>query len=203
VDPIAAAPDAALDGRVQRTIRSRAAVVDAILDLLVEGNPQPTAQQVSDRSGVSMRSIFRLFDDMASLHRAAAARQAERLVAMFVPLSDEGPLAARIEALAGHRADVYEAITPVRRAAVRLAATSPHIAAELSRVAGMFRGQVASTFRAELAGAGPEVLDAVDLVASWEAWERLRVVQGLSVPAATATLAAALAALLGPTAGTT
>lgn len=171
-------------------------MVEAILDLLVEGHPRPTAQQVSERSGVSMRTIFRLFDDMASLHQAAIDHQAHRVMALLVPLTDAGPLADRIGALVASRSTVFEAISPVRRAAVRLSATSPPIAAELARAAELFRGQAASTLRAELAGAGPEVLDAVDLATSWEAWERLRTVQGLSVAEATRVVTRSLTALL-------
>jgi len=189
--------DDTIDGRVQRAVRSRAAVVDAVLDLLGEGVARPTAEQVAARSGVSMRTIFRLFDDMGSLHRAAAARQFGRLDALMADLSDGGPLDGRIDALVANRADVYEAVSPVRRAANRLAATSPEIAAELARVAGLLRAQAAGTFRAELAGAGPGVLDAVDLLTSWEAWERLRSSQGLPVAQATAVIRHGLAELLG------
>jgi TetR/AcrR family transcriptional regulator, regulator of autoinduction and epiphytic fitness len=189
---------ATADGRVLRRERSRTAVVDAILDLLVEGHPRPTAQQVSERSGVSMRTIFRLFDDMASLNQVAIGRQAERVMALVVPLTDTGPLADRIDALVTSRATVYEAITPVRRAAVRLSATSPEIARGLGQAAELFRAQVASTLGPELADRGPAVLEAVDLVTSWEAWERLRTTQGLAVPEAVQVVTGMLFALFAP-----
>jgi AcrR family transcriptional regulator len=171
-------------------------VVDAILDLLVEGETRPTAQQVSDRSGVSMRTIFRLFDDMTSLHQAAIERQAERIVALMVPLTETGPLAERVDALVASRSTVYESISPVRRAAVRLAATSPTIASELGRAAALFRAQVADTLRPEIDGRDPAALDAIDVVTSWEAWERLRTTQGLSVTEAGAVVRHTLVALL-------
>ncbi|HET6950457.1 MAG TPA: hypothetical protein VFI47_08780 [Acidimicrobiales bacterium] len=189
-----------VDGRVQRGLRSRNAVLDAILDLLGEGSTLPTAQMVSDRSGVSVRTIFRLFDDMASLHQAAAARQAERLRSLVVPLAGDGPVADRIAALVRNRADVYEAISPVRRAAVRLADTSPAIALELGWAHALFRRQVAGTFARELATAVPELLDALDLATSWEAWERLRTIQALDRDRAAAVVARALTALLAPAA---
>lgn len=170
-------------------------MVDAILDLLIEGETRPTAQQVSDRSGVSMRTIFRLFDDMTSLHQAAIERQAERVLALMVPLPDTGPLATRVEAVVASRARVFEAISPVRRAAVRLAATSPTIATELGRAAELFRVQVAEALRREL-DRDPGALDAVDLVTSWEAWERLRTIQGLTVRQASEVVRRTLTALL-------
>ncbi|HLM65100.1 MAG TPA: TetR/AcrR family transcriptional regulator [Acidimicrobiales bacterium] len=186
----------AIDGRVQRRVRNREAVVDAILDLLVEGHEQPTAALVAERSGVSMRSIFRLFDDMASLHRAAIARQAERVASMLTPLPDDGPTAARVAALVRNRAAVLEAISPVRRLAVRLASGSPPVAGELTRSAGVFRGQVEHLFRPELAGADPTLLDALDLATSWESWERLRATQGLDLEGAAAVVSTTVSSLL-------
>lgn len=190
---------AVADGRTRRRLRNREAVVDAILDLLGEGHAQPTSAQVSERSGVSLRSIFRLFDDMESLHRAAIARQAERVAALMTPMPSTGPVADRVAALADSRAVVLEAITPVRRLAVRLAPTSPPLAAELTRAAGAFRAQVADVFAAELAapGGGTGLLDALDVATSWEAWERLRVRQGLAVDEARAVVARLVGALLG------
>ena len=189
---------AVADGRTRRRLRNREAVVDAILDLLGEGHAQPTSAQVSERSGVSLRSIFRLFDDMESLHRSAIARQAERVAALMTPMPSTGPVADRVAALADSRAVVLEAITPVRRLAVRLAPTSPPLAAELTRAAGAFRAQVADVFAAELApGGGTGLLDALDVATSWEAWERLRVTQGLAVDEARAVVARLVGALLG------
>jgi AcrR family transcriptional regulator len=190
---------AVADGRTRRRLRNREAVVDAILDLLGEGHAQPTSAQVSERSGVSLRSIFRLFDDMESLHRAAIARQAERVSALMTPLPSTGPVAERVAALADSRAVVLEAMTPVRRLAVRLAPTSPPLAAELARAAGAFRAQVAEVFATEVAapGGGTGLLDALDVATSWEAWERLRVAQGLAVDEARAVVSRLVGALLG------
>jgi AcrR family transcriptional regulator len=185
-----------MDGRAQRRVRNREAVVDAILDLLVEGHEQPTAALVAERSGVSMRSIFRLFDDMASLHRAAIARQAERVASMLTPLPEEGPAATRVAALVRNRADVFEAISPVRRLAVRLASGSAPVADELGRSAELFRGQVERLFRTELAGGDRTLLDALDLATSWESWERLRATQGLDVDGAAAVVTATVSSLL-------
>ena len=186
------------DGRTRRRLRNREAVVDAILDLLGEGHAQPTSAEVSERSGVSLRSVFRLFDDMESLHRAAIARQAERVAALMVPLPSDGPVAERVAALATSRAVVLEAITPVRRLAVRLAPTSPSIAAELARASRAFRDQAADVFAAELAAptGGTGLLEALDVTTSWEVWDRLRITQGLAVDDARAAMARLLGALL-------
>jgi AcrR family transcriptional regulator len=197
--------EVAVDGRSLRRVRSQDAVVTAMLDLLTEGHTQPTAQDVSDRSGVSMRSIFRLFEDIESLHRTAIARQVERVVPLLADLSADGPFASRVAALVGNRSEVFEMVSPVRRLAVRLAPQSPPIREELARFGRFFRQQVADVFGAELARAKANLragadddtlLDAVDAATSWEAWERLRTAQGLSVPDASRVVTFTVSALL-------
>ena len=79
--------DEPVDGRRARRQRSRDLVVDALLDLLNAGVVRPTAQQVAERSGVSLRSIFRIFDDVETLHAAAAAEQLARVRHLFVDVA--------------------------------------------------------------------------------------------------------------------
>ncbi|HMG41970.1 MAG TPA: TetR/AcrR family transcriptional regulator [Acidimicrobiales bacterium] len=186
----------ATDGRVRRRVRNQDAVVDAILGLLDEGLAQPTAQEVSGRSGVSMRSIFRLFDDMEALHRTAIERQIERVTPLLVDLPADGPLAVRIETLVVNRGEVFEAISPVRRLAVRLAPTSPPIRDELQRFGRFFRDQLAAVFATELGDDDEVLLEALDVATCWEAWERLRIGQGLSAENAAEVTTRALTALL-------
>ncbi len=188
------------DGRALRSARTRRLVVDVFLDLLGEGEAQPTTQQVADRSGVSMRSIFRLFDDVEALHSAAVAAQIDRVAPLFVAPPVDGSRAQRIDALVASRAQLFEAIAPVRRFAVRLAPTSQPIRNHLDRSNRMLRSQLSELFDAELgklpAAHRSDVLDALDLVTSFEAWDRLRIVQGRSRAAARRVVGAAVAPLL-------
>ena len=56
-----------VDGRRARSERSKQAIIDASLALMEEGNLIPTAQQISDKAGVGIRSFFRHFEDMETL----------------------------------------------------------------------------------------------------------------------------------------
>lgn len=176
------------DGRTLRKERSRESVVDAILDLLAEGVPQPTAQQIADRSGVSLRSIFRIFDDVEALHAAAIDAQAARVGALLVALPHDGPVEDRIRVLVDNRVAVFEQIAPVRRLALRLAPQSAVIAGELERSTAAFRDQVAAVFGPELdgcpSGERRDLLDALDLACGFEAWAAMR--HGRSYPVARA-----------------
>ena len=58
---------ATVDGRRQRSERSRAAIITATLNLLDGGNLSPTAKQIAEEAGVGLRSFFRHFEDMDTL----------------------------------------------------------------------------------------------------------------------------------------
>ena len=175
------ADEPAIDGRRARRFRSRDLAVDALLDLLSEGVVRPTAQDVAARSGVSLRSIFRIFDDVESLHAAAAARQLSRVRHLFVDVVAAGPLAARVKTMVGITARLYEEIAPVRRAALRAAPESVALQEQLARARGWLRSEVERLFEAELAALEPSATSAVEVALSFEAWDQLRSQQGLSV----------------------
>src|SRR3990170_316695 len=112
------------DGRRARRHRSRDLAVDALLDLLNEGIARPTAQQVAERSGVSLRSIFRIFDDVQSLHTAASDRQMSRVRHLFVDINATGTLEERVRTTVATTSRLYESVGPIRRAALRAAPES-------------------------------------------------------------------------------
>jgi AcrR family transcriptional regulator len=174
------------DGRTLRRLRNEQKAVDAFLELLAEGHGRPTAQQVADRSGVSLRSIFRLFDDIDTLNAAAIAHQSDLIAQLQPQIAPDGALGTRVDAVVDQMASVYETIANVRRFAVHIAATSPAIAKGLHR--RLTRAQVRETFAPELTAiAGKdrnEVADVLEAATSWETWDGLRAAQGLSVAAA-------------------
>jgi AcrR family transcriptional regulator len=176
------------DGRTLRRLRNEERAVDAFLDLLAEGNERPTAQQVAARSGVSIRSIFRLFEDVDSLHVAAIARQAHHVAELQQPIAASGPVGVRIDAVVAGLTAVYEDIAPLRRLAMRVAHTSPTIAAGLARHRRLTRSQLRRTFASELAALPArdrsDATDALEAATSWETWDGLRT--GQALPPATA-----------------
>lgn len=57
------------DGRRERSRASRRAIIQAMMDLIVEGDIDPSAARVAERAGVGLRSVFRHFDDKESIFR--------------------------------------------------------------------------------------------------------------------------------------
>lgn len=167
------------DGRVQRRERSRAAIVAALFDLVGSGVLLPTAQQVAARAGVGIRSVFRHFDDMESLYAELHSRLQEEALPLLEQAPPDGALRARALALVDQRARFFERIAPYKRAG------------NLQRWRSAFlqRGHASliRELRAALREALPEVArapgslgEALDLVTSFEAWDRLRSDQRLS-----------------------
>ena len=56
------------DGRVVRREKSRQRIIDVMIQIIIEGKVEPTAEQVGKLSGVTRRTVFRHFDDMESLY---------------------------------------------------------------------------------------------------------------------------------------
>jgi AcrR family transcriptional regulator len=85
-----------LDGRRQRGERSRQAIIDAALAIITEGQLAPTAQLISERAGITIRSFFRHFSDMESLFRAVNEHVRKEAVGTFSGGDQNGSLAERI-----------------------------------------------------------------------------------------------------------
>lgn len=176
-----APPEEPQDGRRARRHRSRDLVVEALLELLDEGVVRPTAQQVAERSGVSLRSIFRIFDDVETLHAAAATQQLSRVRHLFVDVAAVGTVVERVTAMVAINARLYESVAPVRRAALRAAPESAPLRDQLARVRGWLRSEIERVFAAELAdGEHESTASLLEVLMSFEAWDQLRMAQGLS-----------------------
>jgi AcrR family transcriptional regulator len=173
------------DGRTRRRLNSHKRAVDALLDLIESGNDAPTAQQIAERSGISVRTVFRLTEDIESLHAAAVMRQIERTAHLYVELPKTGPFESRLRTLVQNRVDVFETVAPVRRVAGRLAESSERIAEGMELQKMMLRNQVAEVFERELEALPRQrrttALNAADVAAGWETWDQLRRGKGLSV----------------------
>ena len=159
----------AVDGRVVRGERNREAIADALLACYEAGQLRPSIPDVAARAGVSVRSVHNHFADVEALRADVARRQWERFAKLTEPIGRQQ--------LVAQRALLYEAVTPVRRAALLSVHDSPTIARNLARFDRILRRQVAHAFP----DVSTEVLDALDLLLSWDVWNRLRTAQGLSV----------------------
>lgn len=190
------------DGRTQRAERSREAIVDAMLALIGEGEPSPTAQQVAARAEVGVRTVFRHFSDMESLFGAMNERlTAETAPRFFVDDVQDGALEARIEQLIDRRCELLEHLAPYAAASALQRPHSPFLREQSQRDVRRLRNDLLR-WLPELEAAEPAVADAFEMLLSFEAWRRLRVDQRLGLRRARAATEAAIRALLPGLGGT-
>ena len=167
-----------VDGRSQRSARSRARIVDALLELVQEGELLPTGEQVAARAGVGLRTVFRHFDDMEGLN----AELETRVRGLVAPLREmpppRGELGTRVRELVRRRSIAFERIAPFKRSEQvqrwRSAALQESHARMLREL-----GQTLVAVLPELASTPVATRQAIELLCSFEAWDKLRTDQGL------------------------
>jgi TetR/AcrR family transcriptional regulator of autoinduction and epiphytic fitness len=189
-----------LDGRLARSIRTRRAVVDALLDLLNEGDLRPTAARIAERAGVSLRLVFHHFDDLETIYSELAARQTERVTRLIAPIPVSLPLPERIDRFCVQRGRLLETLSPVRRAAVLIEPFRPALARQLEHARALTRAAAIAAFEPELAQLPPDqmrtTIAALSVATSWAAWEQMRRHQRLSETEARRVMATTIRALL-------
>lgn len=167
------------DGRVLRGKRNRAAIVDAIYELIREGKGQPTARQVAERAGVQPRTVFRHFEDMASLNAELSQRVGAEVRPRVLETLYEGTLAERIATVARVRCEVFEHFAPFERVSRGMRARFDFVRADHDESVRELRENLRAAIP-ELRRLPQPLAAAVELLFSFEAWDRLRVDQGVS-----------------------
>ncbi len=175
----------AVDGRRLRSERSRLAIINAALALQEEGTLVPTAQQIAERAGVGIRSFFRHFEDMESLFDAVDCQIRDSYEELFLGGDRDGTRVERIEHAVARHADAYEQVKSI--------VLGTHAQLWRSKTLRKNYARNQRALRKDLDGWLPELnslpryrREAVDAIASFEMWHRLREHQGLSKKAAIA-----------------
>jgi len=184
------------DRRVLRGIRNREAVVEAVIELIDEGELSPTATQIAERAGLALRSIYHHFDDLDDVSRAVADSLFGRFAELIEPIPSSGPFEVRLQSFVKQRSRIAERAMPIYRATYLVAPKSPALAERLAFAAAYLRGELAGTFQLELAEQAPWRLEGLDSLTSLNGWTRLRVNQRLSVTRSKEVLRMSIAALL-------
>ncbi|HEX7851880.1 MAG TPA: TetR family transcriptional regulator [Sphingomonas sp.] len=167
------------DGRRRRSENSRNRIVEAMLELVAEGRITPSAEEVASRAGVGLRTVFRHFTDMESLYAAMTGRLAEHYEMWLIPFESTEWQGQLIEAIE-RRTTTYERLLPFKRAGDAHRHTSPAIQSEHARMLVMMRNRLRSFLPLAITD-DVVCFETIDLMLSFEAWQRLRDEQGLSI----------------------
>ncbi|MFL3655712.1 MAG: TetR/AcrR family transcriptional regulator [Halioglobus sp.] len=167
------------DGRRVRSERSRKAIIDAMLKLVAEGTLVPTAQQVSERAGVGLRSVFRHFSDVESVFATLDIEVRKQYQGLFAGGDRNGTLKERLQHAVEQRALAYEASGNYLLTNRAQAWRYPVLREQYIRTQRQLRKDL-DDWLPELKKLALGERELVDSIASFEYWNRLREHQGLN-----------------------
>lgn len=167
------------DGRRLRSGRSRAQIVSAVIELVRSGDMSPAAARVAEVAGVSLRTVFRHFEEMDGLYR----EMSELIEAEISPLLLEPFLSktwkGQVSELITRRVRVYERIMPLKLAGALRRYQSEFLMEDYHRFLKVERAGLRAVLPSVIV-ADPALFPALEMTTSFEAWRRLRQDQRLS-----------------------
>ena len=185
------------DGRRLRAVRTRARILESLLELIDEGRPEPTAAEIAERAGVALRSIAQHFKTREQLLIALAEKHLARLPSTE-PAAAIGNFDERLHAFVTSRTRALETSVAIRHLGRTAEGRWEAISAAFKEVGRQRRKEVLRSFPTELAAQETWVLEAVDAASSGAFWDSLRQTQALSVKRANAVMQETLRRLLAP-----
>jgi TetR/AcrR family transcriptional regulator of autoinduction and epiphytic fitness len=190
------------DGRSARRARNRQEVVDAALALLDEGIADPSIEQLTERSGLSARSIYRYFDGLDDLRRAVIRRHFERVEPLLhVDGTGDGSLDTRIKRFVEARLKFNQAVEGPARTVRMRQYYAPMLAEEARYYRSVLDAAVRRHFAPELKtrtkSEAEDLVAIIDVLVSFDAWDVLVHDHGRSRAQVRRLWTSALEALLG------
>jgi AcrR family transcriptional regulator len=194
---------AVVDGRRLRSERTKQYIIEAYLTLLRQNPRPPTASQIAERAGYSVRSLFERFPDLLSLSLAAADFAFAQASTQAAVRNAGGDRETRIRSQVETRAQTCEDWLPLWRALVLNQQASEELRLRIRRVREAIMARALLMYRPELDTVSHverrRTLIAIEALTDFESWARMREAAGLSVEEACTVWIRAIDRLLPPT----
>jgi len=194
-----------IDGRRLRSERTKQLIIEAYIALLRENPvvPMPTAAQIAERAGYSVRSIFERFPDLNKLRVAAADYSLAQAAALAPARNVDGDRRTRIRSQVETRAGTCERGVALWRVLLSCVANDEELklrvrigrARTIDRMEVMYRPELSTLRDRER----KYMLVALEAITDIESWARMRELHGLTVEEACAIWIRAIDRMLPPT----
>lgn len=177
-------------------------MIEAAFELISEGKVPPPVEDVAERAGVSVSSVFRNFDGLGDLQRLALDHAHEMWASSFEVGDADQAMEDRIRSHVSGRVDLFERGGPLMRIGRARAVDFEPMVEGVARLRAKLADQTRSRFALEIAQLSPAV--AADLVAvidtttSPEAFELMTAAHARTSRQISRAWVAALTALLEP-----
>jgi AcrR family transcriptional regulator len=176
-----------VDGRNERTVRTRQNILSATRELILEDVLDPTAREVADVAGITTRTLFRHFPDMESLHRSLiddAEASAARVMDEPFPEGTRDQWPELLRVIIDRRVRVYESLLPLYVSPIWIRYRTARSGSGKLQGVRRRRERLRSVLPEAISGEST-LFEAIDGVLSIDYWVGLRRSQRLSVVAAT------------------
>ena len=192
-----------IDGRRLRSMRTRQLVIEAYLALLRENPRIPTAAQVAERAGYSVRSVFERFPDLHTLRIAATDYAFSRANEQSAKTGFDGDRQTRLKLHVEMRARICTEWLPLWRALNANKGESQELATRIDVIRLAVTTRIELMYRPELSTLRElerrQAVLAIDTLIDFESWARMREFFGLSFEEACMVWIRAIDRLLPPT----
>jgi AcrR family transcriptional regulator len=202
-DAAATGREARIDGRRLRSERTRRLIIEAYVALVRETGHMPTAAQIAERAGYSVRSIFERFPDLTAL-RVAVTDYAIAEARASAALRDlDSDRLTRIKSQVDQRGRGCERWLPLWRVLSSDLAEAPDLKQRIGMIRQLIVMRMEMMFRPELSTVSDavrkKIMLALESLLDFESWARMRELYGLSFEEASAVWVKAIDRLLPST----
>ncbi|MBS0518639.1 MAG: TetR/AcrR family transcriptional regulator [Proteobacteria bacterium] len=192
-----------IDGRRLRSERTKQLIIEAFLALVREDPKMPTANQIAERAGYSVRSVFERFPDLNALHVAATDYGLAQAAALAPARDVNGDRATRLRSQVETRAGTCERGVALWRVLTGVQEESEDLKKRVQRAREVTIARLELMYRPELSTLSDnekrDLLIALEALTDMESWARMREHYGLTVEEAREAWMYAIERLLPPT----
>ena len=175
------------DGRRQRSDRSRRRIIEALFDLIGEGDMSPSAVSVAERADVGLRTVFRHFEDMDSIYDEMTAELSDAVMPMIMAPYETTNWRDRLMESVEKRAEIFEMIFPMKVCMSLRRFQSDFIQTQYERDVALGRSTLKAILPEEIIS-NRTLFAALETTLAFTTWRRLRQDQNLSVESAMAAI---------------
>jgi AcrR family transcriptional regulator len=195
--------EARIDGRRLRSERTRRLIIEAYIALVRETSHMPTAVQIAERAGYSVRSIFERFPDLTALRVAVTDYSIAEARANAALRDLDADRLTRIKSQVNQRGSGCERWLPLWRVLSADLAGAPDLQQRIGMIRQLIVMRMEMMFRPELSSVSDavrkKIMLALESLLDFESWARMRELYGLSFEEACAVWVKAIDRLLPQT----
>lgn len=167
-----------MDKRRLRSVRSYQKIKSAMLTLLEAGNYLPRVQDLSDETGLSVRTVFRHIEDKEHIIREIAEEATREILPIIMQPYRATDWRGQVQEIVDRRVEVWERVLAVRASAVLQRFRSEYISSLHSSWLDQERSALIAVLPPVVRD-DPVLFEALNSALSFNTWQGMRIEQKL------------------------